>query len=496
MHMLKKIDLALQLGNDESEALKKEIDTLGARLTALQQEIKKAGIPVMVILEGWGTSGKGSLIGRILRYLDPRGARMYSITQPTGEEARKPAMNRFWLTLPAKGEIAVYDRSWYHDWMTIGKPWKQKEIEIFERQLTDDGYVIFKFFLHISKKEQKKRLKELESSKNTAWRVSGADLHQNKNYETYEKCFENMLETTSYSFAPWKVVSGMKRKMALRDVLSEIVTRMEDILAKVQIEGKDALQKQGILPEEMQFQMAPQPKLSEIDLSQEMSDEEYWQKLDELQKELLGLTYKLYRKKIPMVICYEGWDAAGKGGNIKRLVSGMDARDYMVHPVAAPTSEEKSRHFLWRFWKNIPKTGHIAIFDRTWYGRVMVERIEGFATEKQWKRAYNEINEFEQELHDWGAIIVKFWLQIDKDVQLERFTERQNTPEKQWKITDEDWRNREKWDAYEVAIDEMIENTSTKVAPWHIIESNNKHYARIKAIEIVIEAIKNRLAEI
>lgn len=261
MHMLKKIDLALQLGNDESEALKKEIDTLGARLTALQQEIKKAGIPVMVILEGWGTSGKGSLIGRILRYLDPRGARMYSITQPTGEEARKPAMNRFWLTLPAKGEIAVYDRSWYHDWMTIGKPWKQKEIEIFERQLTDDGYVIFKFFLHISKKEQKKRLKELESSKNTAWRVSGADLHQNKNYETYEKCFENMLETTSYSFAPWKVVSGMKRKMALRDVLSEIVTRMEDILAKVQTEGKDALQKQGILPEEMQFQMAPQPKL-------------------------------------------------------------------------------------------------------------------------------------------------------------------------------------------------------------------------------------------
>ena len=305
-----------------------------------------------------------------------------------------------------------------------------------------------------------------------------------------------MLETTSYSFAPWKVVSGMKRKMALRDVLSEIVTRMVDILAKVQAEGKDALQKQGTLPEEMQFQMAPQPKLSEIDLSQEMSDEEYWQKLDELQKELLGLTYKLYRKKIPMVICYEGWDAAGKGGNIKRLVSGMDARDYMVHPVAAPTSEEKSRHFLWRFWKNIPKTGHIAIFDRTWYGRVMVERIEGFATEKQWKRAYNEINEFEQELHDWGAIIVKFWLQIDKDVQLERFTERQNTPEKQWKITDEDWRNREKWDAYEVAIDEMIENPSTKVAPWHIIESNNKHYARIKAIEIVIEAIKNRLAEI
>ena len=495
MHMLKKIDLALQLGNDESEALKKEIDTLGARLTALQQEIKKAGIPVMVIVEGWGTSGKGSLIGRILRYLDPRGARMYSITQPTGEEARKPAMNRFWLTLPAKGEIAVYDRSWYHDWMTIGKPWKQKEIEIFERQLTDDGYVIFKFFLHISKKEQKKRLKELESSKNTAWRVSGADLHQNKNYETYEKCFENMLETTSYSFAPWKVVSGMKRKMALRDVLSEIVTRMEDILAKVQTEGKDALQKQGTLPEEMQFQMAPQPKLSEIDLSQEMSDEEYWQKLDELQKELLGLTYKLYRKKIPMVICYEGWDAAGKGGNIKRITGALDPRGYEVHPIASPEPHEKARHYLWRFWNRLPKTGHIAIFDRTWYGRVMVERLEGFCNTNDWQRAYNEINEFEKELSQWGAVIIKFWVQIDNKTQLDRFTERQNTPEKQWKITDEDWRNREKWDQYEEAVNEMLQKTSTTYAPWRILESNDKKYARIKALRIVIDEIKKACKE-
>lgn len=493
MKMLKKIDFSLKLGNDESAALKEEIDALGARFSAMQQKIKEAGIPVMIIVEGWGSSGKGSLIGKILKYLDPRGAKMYSITQPTGEEARKPGMNRFWLTIPAKGEIAVYDRSWYHDWMTIGKPYHQKEIDIFERQLTDDGYVIFKFFLHISEKEQKKRLKELESSKNTAWRVSGADWHQNKNYDSYLKCFDNMLSETNKEYSPWTVISGMRKKMALKEVLETIVLRMESILELIEKEGKDALQKKGVTAEEMQYEMAPMPKLAEVKLDQEMSEEEYRKKLDELQKELLNLSYKLYRKKIPMIICYEGWDAAGKGGNIRRLIGGFDARDYEVFPIAAPDAPEKNRHFLWRFWNKIPKTGHVAIFDRTWYGRVMVERLEGFNTETQWKRAYNEINEFEKELYEWGAIIVKFWLQIDKDEQLSRFNDRQNTPEKQWKITDEDWRNREKWDAYEVAVDEMIEHTSTKIAPWHIIESNCKYYARIKALETVIAAIKERL---
>ena len=177
------------------------------------------------------------------------------------------------------------------------------------------------------------------------------------------------------------------------------------------------------------------------------------------------------------MIAYEGWDAAGKGGNIKRLTSALDPRGFEVHPIASPEPAEKNRHYLWRFWKRLPKDGHIAVFDRTWYGRVMVERLEGFCSENDWQRAYNEINEFEKELTDWGAIVIKFWVQIDKDTQLKRFTDRQNTPEKQWKITDEDWRNREKWDMYEDAVNEMIQKTSTEFAPWHILESNDKHYA-------------------
>ena len=157
------------------------------------------------------------------------------------------------------------------------------------------------------------------------------------------------------------------------------------------------------------------------------------------------------------------------------------------------TTHEKARHYLWRFWTRLPKTGHIAIFDRTWYGRVMVERLEGFCSTNDWQRAYNEINEFEKELSQWGAVIIKFWVQIDKDTQLERFTERQNTPEKQWKITDEDWRNRDKWDQYEDAVNEMLQKTSTEYAPWHILESVDKKYARIKALKIVIEELEKAL---
>ena len=212
-----------------------------------------------------------------------------------------------------------------------------------------------------------------------------------------------------------------------------------------------------------------------------------------LQAKLADLHNKIYHAKIPVVIAYEGWDAAGKGGNIKRLTAALDPRGFEVHPIASPEPHEKNRHYLWRFWTRLPKDGHIAIFDRTWYGRVMVERLEGFCSENDWQRAYNEINEFEKELDDWGAVIVKFWVQIDKDTQLARFTDRQNTPEKQWKITEEDWRNRKKWDLYEEAVNEMIQKTSTEFAPWHIRESNDKHYARIKALKTVTAEIEKKL---
>ena len=238
------------------------------------------------------------------------------------------------------------------------------------------------------------------------------------------------------------------------------------------------------------FRMKKMPLLADIPLDKEISEDEYRSELKKLQKELSDLHNEIYRKKIPVVIAYEGWDAAGKGGNIKRITEALDPRGYIVHPIASPEPHEKARHYLWRFWNRLPKTGHIAIFDRTWYGRVMVERLEGFCSENDWQRAYNEMNEFEKELAEWGAVVIKFWVQIDSDTQLARFTDRQNTPEKQWKITDEDWRNREKWDLYEAAINEMLQKTNTAFAPWYVLESVDKKYARIKALKIVVERLR------
>lgn len=493
--MFEEIELKDDYTLAEESELKRETAKLGDRFEELQQQVKKAGLPVIIVFEGWSASGKGSLIGKLLKFLDPRGVSMYSVTKPTKEEERKPYMNRFWMKIPGRGEIAIFDRSWYHEWMTLQAPAHADEIETFERQLTDDGYVIFKFFLHISKKEQSKRLRELESSKATAWRVTKHDWQQNRHYANMKNVYDNMLEQTNYPYSQWQVVSGMDKDAALRDVLKCVVKRLEKLVKKVEKDGAQAVQGAGISAGSMRFELVPMPRLNEVKLGCMLSEKEYHKKLDKLQDKLRELTYKLYKKKIPLIICYEGWDAAGKGGNIKRMVSCFDARDYDVHPVAAPDSYEKSRHYLWRFQKNLPKTGHIAVFDRTWYGRVMVERIEGFCSQNEWQRAYNEINEFEQELIDWGAIIVKFWLQIDRDEQLARFKERENTPSKQWKITDEDWRNREKWDEYEDAVNEMIKYTSTKDAPWYIIESNDKYYARIKAIETVTEAVQRRLKE-
>ena len=279
----------------------------------------------------------------------------------------------------------------------------------------------------------------------------------------------------------WHVLDGHRRKVAIRDAMKLLVRKIDKALEKDRYVGE---------PFEEKFPVLKMPKLSEVDLSPAISDEEYKTELKRLQKRLSELHNIIYRKKIPVILCYEGWDAAGKGGNIRRVAYPLDPRGFDVHPIASPLPHELNRQYLWRFWTRLPRTGHIAIFDRTWYGRVMVERLEGFCSEKDWKRAYNEINEFERQLTDWGAVLLKFWIHIDPETQLARFTERQNTPEKQWKITEEDWRNREKWPQYEEAVDEMLQKTSTENAPWFIIESNDKHYARIKALRIIVDALE------
>ena len=477
------------------EELKTLLSQEREKLAANQMKIKEAKLPVMVMFEGWGASGKGSIIGRVIQNIDPRFFEVATMdAEPTEEEKRKPFLWRYFTEIPMAGKFKFFDTCWMEE-VTDGvldgtldaEAYKKRinSINTAERSLTDNGYLVMKFFLQISQKEQKKRLKLLEESSSTSWRVDPDDAWENKHYDKCLEVYEKYIEDTDRPSAPWYIINAKDKKIAELHVLQYLNQGIDTAIKNHAL---------AVPIRQNTFPMNKTIKLSEISLADKtIDDAEYKVRLKELQARLRELHNEIYNAKIPVIIAYEGWDAAGKGGNIKRIAQALDPRGYIVHPIASPEPGEKARHYLWRFYNRLPKTGHIAIFDRTWYGRVMVERLEGFCSENDWQRAYNEMNEFEKELADWGAVVIKFWVQIDNQTQLERFTDRQNTPEKQWKITDEDWRNREKWDLYEAAINEMIQKTNTTFAPWYVLESVDKKYARIKALEIVIKELEKAL---
>ena len=478
----------------EKEEIAQRLDKARGKMYELQMKIKEHKIPVLVLFEGWSSAGKGSMIGKVIKNIDPRFFKVATMSAPTEDELRRPFLYRYMRQIPEQGKFTFLDSGWMEETTKevledglSGEDYEKRidSIKRFERQLTDNGYLVVKFFMHISKDEQAKRMKGLLSGEDTQWRVQKFDQWQNEHYGKCEKVYDRYLKDTNMSTSPWYIVDAKNKKWAELQVLETLVSNIEVGLQN-QMHSVPILQNV--------FPLVKMPKLQDVELEGKVIEEEEYQKeLKELQKRLRELHNRVYRKRVPVIITYEGWDAAGKGGNIKRITGALDPRGFEVHPIASPEPHEKARHYLWRFWTRLPKDGHIAIFDRTWYGRVMVERLEGFCSENDWKRAYNEMNEFEKELHDWGAVIIKFWVQIDKDTQLERFTDRQNNPEKQWKITDEDWRNREKWDLYEDAVNEMLKKTSTTFAPWHILESVDKKYARIKALKIVIEELEKAL---
>lgn len=479
-----------KLSQDEMKRILKDTRQ---RLALEQQLIKEKKLPVIVLVEGWGASGKGTLISYLIRDLDPRFFQVIPARMPSKEERRKTFLGRHMANIPEAGKFVFMDSGWMEetiadeiDGKCAGKDLAKRieDINMFERQLADNGYLVLKIFVDVSMQEQKKRIDNLLKDDDTSWRVSKRDLDQIDNHDKYEKAYSSFIKATNTEKAPWHVIDSSKKELVELQVCHLLVDGIEEAIKR----NENPVQ----IPDNV-FPMVNMPKLSEVPLNVSITREKYEKELKVAQKKLKRLHNKIYNKRIPVIIAYEGWDAAGKGGNIKRLTSALDARGFIVHPIASPDIHEKNRHFLWRFWTRLPKTGHIAIFDRTWYGRVMVERLEGFCSENDWQRAYNEINEFEKYLTDSGAVVIKFWIQIDKDTQLARFKEREATPEKRWKITDEDWRNRDKWDSYEIAVDEMIAKTSTEYAPWSIIQSNDKLYARLQAINYVIEAIEKRL---
>jgi polyphosphate:AMP phosphotransferase len=485
--MLAEMDLSCKIDKPQYKLAKEQHEM---KMAALQRQAKDAGIPIIIVFEGWDAAGKGTLINDLILPLDPRGFMVTSTFQPTLEEKLYPFLWRFWKQIPAEGRIVIFDRSWYShvlndrvDGNIRGKNLQQafQDIRSFERQLSDNGYLIIKLFLHISKQEQKKRFNKLKKNPATSWRVTQDDIRRHRQYEKYMAATEDMLSKTDTDFSPWTVVESHDHRFASLKIFNTVIRAVDQKLrVKAPSPVKPGRKKARELDEVLRSSM-----LEKIDLSRTMEKSVYRNALKKKQKILRELEHEIYTHRIPVMVLYEGWDAAGKGGNIRRLTQTV--------PIAAPNDIEKSHHYLWRFWMQIPKAGHLTIFDRSWYGRVLVERVEEFCTPSDWRRAYREINEMEEHIANFGAVIVKFWIHIDRDEQLRRFKLRQQQEHKRWKITDEDWRNRKKWNQYREAIDEMLMRTSTPLAPWTVVESNCKLYARIKCLDTVIDAIKKRI---
>ncbi len=495
-----------KLPDDENEAAaaSAQLKTMREELIDLANAAKAAKLPVIITIDGWSAAGKGSQIAQLIKYMDPRFFDVESIRTPTPEEKRMPWLHRFWKRLPKQGEFLILDGSWYRDTVKalmngeIDKDtYKQRidDINVFERQLTDDGCLLIKLFLHITCAEQKKRMDKLAANPYTAWRVDEQDFADNQAYDKFFKRYDKTLTRTNTAYAPWHIIPS-NSKSASRLEIMRVVTGA----VRAAVEAKNAGKRwqeiaefpvNDVRPEN--FKLAETKKLADINMDRTLSEKDYGEKLKKYQDRLFELQNVCYQRKIPVVIVYEGWDAGGKGGNIKRVAAALDPRGYEVKPIAAPEPSELARHYLWRFWNRLEKDGHFTVFDRSWYGRVMVEVLENLTPAERTEMAYQEINEFEKMLTEWGAVVIKFWINIDKDEQLRRFEERQNTPSKQWKITDEDWRNREKWDDYEKAVDKMIALTSTEFAPWTVIEGNDKKYARIKALKTICRALEEHI---
>lgn len=501
--MLENVDLSQAITNEE---YKKSIKPLEVKLGELQRRAWELKIPIILVFEGWHASGMGEDINRFILPLDPRGFDFHTMTRPCYDDRLKPFLLRFWARIPVKGRIGIFDRSWYSRAIIelFGKEKGEKalektleEITYFERQLADDGYLILKFFLHISEKEQKERFKEIKKKDiplilDEYEGKNGKEQDFIEQYDEYLPVIEKILEKTDVPNAPWTIVEANDRNFAVLKIIVAVTHAIEKSIEKItRTPGQQTIKYLDMATTNLPVLNGS--ALEKTDFSKNLSVEEYRESKKLYQHRLEALQYELFRKKRSVIIIFEGWDAAGKGGDIHRLVEVLNPRLYRVVPVGSPNDTEKAHQYLWRFCDAIPMAGHITIFDRSWYGRVLVERVEGFCTEEEWRRAYREINEFEKILADSGAIIFKFWLQIDKETQLERFESRLNDPEKHWKITEDDWQNRNKWDEYKVAVNEMLQKTSTTGAPWIVIESRDKRYSRIKVLETVAETLEEEL---
>jgi AMP-polyphosphate phosphotransferase len=496
---------AAELGRKMS---KEEYETKEPRLRAelLQAHFALKGqkFPVIVIVSGADGAGKGELVHRLNEWLDPRGVETHAFWKPSEEERERPRYWRFWRAMPGRGRIGILFGSWYSEPIIRRVYGETKASELdteldriaaFEKMLADDGALIVKFWLHLTRKAQRKALKKLAKN----GRLTPNDRKHFKLYDKFRKVSERALRHTDTAAAPWHVVEAEDkqfREFTVATILRDAIQRrLKEAANKVKL--KAAARSAGLADDTAKAAGTRLDKagsiLAHVDLGQKLTDAKYRKELHAWQERLSRLGWAAHAKQRSMVMVFEGWDAAGKGSAIRRVTQALDPRLYRVVGIAAPTDEERAQHYLWRFWRHLPRAGFVTIFDRSWYGRLLVERVEGFAPVSDWSRAYQEINDFEEQLARHGVVLNKFWVHISQDEQLRRFKERQKIAHKQYKITEEDWRNRKQWDAYELAVNDMVAHTSTEYAPWTLVAGNDKKFARIQILKTVCQWLEEAL---
>jgi len=477
------------------ETYEREEPLLRDELLRAQTELlEKSGFSVAIVIGGMDGAGKGDTANLLSEWFDPRHVSTHALGSAA---AGRPPLWAAWNALPPKGKIAVFVGSWYtlpfyaRLKRRIGRgPYERllHDAKAFETLLANEGVLVLKFWLHLSKRAQRKAFNALEDNPRTRWRVSADDWANHEDYGRVKRVAEETIRATDTADAPWRIVEAADREYRALTVGRTVLDAMRKRLDDKEPRKSSGARVPPRLPSIDQVDV-----LDRMDLSKTLEKEKYEVRLEELQGRLNTLFRDSAMRDRSVIAMFEGADAAGKGGAIRRITGALDARQYRVVPIAAPTPDERSRPYQWRFWRHVPEQGQITIFDRSWYGRVLVERVEKFCPEEDWLRAYGEINDFEDQMNRAGIILVKFWLQISEEEQLRRFEERAQTAFKRYKIGPEDWRNREKWGAYREAVNEMVERTSTENSPWKLVEANDKRHARVEVLSTLCERVEREL---
>lgn len=479
----------------DSDRFERAVARLRADLLDAQYSVLEQGrTPVVVVIAGIAGAGRGRLVNTLNEWMDPRHIRTKAFGPRDEAEHSRPHMWRYWQALPSRGRTAIVFEAWYTEAIDarVERRIKRRKfwhtlhaIQRFERMLAMEGAVLLKFWLHLGADEQRQRFRALQRDASTRWRVTREDWKAWRRHKRICTVAEEAIRMSDTRHAPWHLVDATDSDRAELQVGRVLLKALRTALAGPPCAAASALPPTAVPSE--------RPALSVGSPARALSKAEYQPELERLQGRLNLLLRNPAFARRSLALVFEGMDAAGKGGAIRRITHALDARDYRVHPVAAPTEHERLYPWLWRFWRDVPRDGKVALFDRSWYGRVLVERVEGFATEADWGRAYEEINAFEQEWSEHGIVICKFWLEVSADEQLRRFNERGRRRFKRFKITPEDWRNREKWGDYVPAVQDMLTRTHTEQAPWTVVRADDKYHARLGILEEICRRLDAEL---